>query len=77
MRIVCAGTAVIKESAKCIFMLQQCIGCGDAVLYLQVFGTPRGHHRVKPFFDHVLSFTLADGCVWLRNYQVRQHAVSY
>ncbi|WIA21278.1 hypothetical protein OEZ85_000511 [Tetradesmus obliquus] len=36
----------------------------------QVFGTPRGHHRVKPFFDHVLSFTLADGCVWLRNYQV-------
>jgi hypothetical protein len=24
---------------------------------VQVFGTPRGHHRVKPFFDHVLGLT--------------------
>ncbi|KAF8056759.1 BRIX1-1 [Scenedesmus sp. PABB004] len=36
----------------------------------QVFATPGGHHRAKPFFDHVLSFSLADGAIWLRNYQV-------
>ncbi|CAG9466113.1 unnamed protein product [Pedinophyceae sp. YPF-701] len=36
----------------------------------QVFATPRGNKRSKPFFDHVLSFTWADGRVWFRNYQV-------
>lgn len=36
----------------------------------QVFATPKRHHKSKPFFDHVLSFTLADGRIWLRNYQV-------
>lgn len=36
----------------------------------QIFGTPKNHHKTKPFFDHVMSFSLADGCVWLRNYQV-------
>lgn len=35
-----------------------------------VFATPKRHHKSKPFFDHVLSFTWADGRVWLRNYQV-------
>jgi ribosome biogenesis protein BRX1 len=51
-------------------VLHLCYSC------VQVFGTPRGHHRVKPFFDHVLSFSLADGCVWMRSYQVRilQHS---
>ena len=36
----------------------------------QIFGTPARHHKSKPFFDHVLSFSIADGCVWMRNYQV-------
>lgn len=36
----------------------------------QVFSTPKKHHKSKPFFDHVLSFTIADGRVWFRNYQV-------
>jgi ribosome biogenesis protein BRX1 len=35
----------------------------------QTFATPRRHPRAKPFFDHVLSFSLADGHVWFRNYQ--------
>lgn len=35
-----------------------------------MFATPRRHQKVKPFFDHVLSFTVADGRIWLRNYQV-------
>ena len=36
----------------------------------QVFATPKRHHKSKPFFDHVLSFSVADGRIWLRNYQV-------
>lgn len=37
----------------------------------QVFATPKRHHKSKPFFDHVISFSLADGRIWLRNYQVQ------
>ncbi|KAI7835875.1 hypothetical protein COHA_010223 [Chlorella ohadii] len=36
----------------------------------QVFATPKRHPKSKPFFDHVLSFSVADGRIWLRNYQV-------
>jgi hypothetical protein len=36
----------------------------------QVFGTPSRHHKAKPFFDHIFSFSMADGCIWMRNYQV-------
>lgn len=38
----------------------------------QMFATPKRHHKSKPFFDHVLSFSVADSRVWLRNYQVLQ-----
>lgn len=36
----------------------------------QIFSVPKGHKRSKPFYDHVISFTLLDGRIWLRNYQV-------
>mmetsp|Transcript_25879 Transcript_25879/g.49193 ORF Transcript_25879/g.49193 Transcript_25879/m.49193 type:complete len:328 (+) Transcript_25879:62-1045(+) len=36
----------------------------------QVFGTPKSHRKSKPFVDHVLSFTVADNRVWIRNYQI-------
>lgn len=36
----------------------------------QVFATPKGHQKSKPFLDHVISFSVADGRIWLRNYQV-------
>jgi hypothetical protein len=36
----------------------------------QTFSTPRRYHKSKPFFDHVISFSMADGAVWMRNYQV-------
>ena len=39
-------------------------------LLQQIFVTPKGHHKSKPFFDHVLSFTYCDNRIWLRNYQV-------
>lgn len=40
----------------------------------QVWGTPKGHNKVKPFIDHVFSFFLADGRVWFRNYQITEDA---
>lgn len=39
-------------------------------MFMQVFGTPRGHRRSKPFVDHTLSFYFLDGRIWVRNYQV-------
>mmetsp|Transcript_30393 Transcript_30393/g.51960 ORF Transcript_30393/g.51960 Transcript_30393/m.51960 type:complete len:241 (+) Transcript_30393:1067-1789(+) len=35
-----------------------------------VFSTPKGHPRSKPFHDHVLSFSLFGGKVVVRHYQV-------
>jgi hypothetical protein len=40
-------------------------------LFAQIFGTPKNHRKAKPFVDHVLSFSLADNRIWIRNYQVR------
>ena len=39
-------------------------------MFTQVFGSPKGHPKVKPFVDHILSFFIADDRVWFRNYQV-------
>ncbi|KAK9820122.1 hypothetical protein WJX72_006346 [[Myrmecia] bisecta] len=44
-------------------------------MFTQVFATPKRHHKSKPFFDHVISFHVADGRVWIRNYQVVVDAV--
>lgn len=40
-------------------------------LFVQVFNVPRGHPKSQPFFDHVLSFSVLDGKIWVRHYQVR------
>ncbi|KAI1323836.1 ribosome biogenesis protein BRX1 [Xylariaceae sp. FL0255] len=39
-------------------------------LFLQIFGVPPAAKRSKPFIDHVLAFSVADGKIWMRNYQV-------
>eukprot|EP00238_Polyblepharides_amylifera_P006432 CAMPEP_0196584520 /NCGR_PEP_ID=MMETSP1081-20130531/47356_1 /TAXON_ID=36882 /ORGANISM="Pyramimonas amylifera, Strain CCMP720" /LENGTH=316 /DNA_ID=CAMNT_0041905751 /DNA_START=49 /DNA_END=999 /DNA_ORIENTATION=+ len=36
----------------------------------QTFAIPRGHRKSKPFVDHTMSFTVADGRIWIRNYQI-------
>ncbi|KAF3911965.1 hypothetical protein AA313_de0203534 [Arthrobotrys entomopaga] len=36
----------------------------------QTFGVPKGARKSKPFVDHVMSFTVADGKVWIRCYQI-------
>lgn len=41
-------------------------------LLAQVFNVPKGSRRSKPFFDHVLSFSIADNRIWFRNYQVKR-----
>jgi ribosome biogenesis protein BRX1 len=39
-------------------------------MFIHTFGTPKGHRKSKPFFDHVLSFSITDGRIWFRNYQI-------
>jgi ribosome biogenesis protein BRX1 len=37
-----------------------------------MFGVPKSARKVKPFVDHVMGFTLADGKIWVRVYQINE-----
>jgi ribosome biogenesis protein BRX1 len=39
-------------------------------MFVQIFGSPKGHPKTKPFIDHVFSFTVVEGKIWFRNYQI-------
>jgi len=39
-------------------------------LLVDVFGTPRGHPKSKPFVDRVMGFYYVDKKIWVRNYQI-------
>jgi ribosome biogenesis protein BRX1 len=39
-------------------------------LFMQVFGTPKGYPKAKPFIDHTFSFYNTDGRIFFRNYQI-------
>ena len=41
-------------------------------LLTQTFGVPKGARKTKPFVDHVMGFTVADGKVWIRCYQINE-----
>ena len=41
-------------------------------VFLHVFGVPQGTRRSKPFIDHVMGFSVADGRIWVRNYQISE-----
>lgn len=41
-------------------------------VFLQIFGVPQGARKSKPFIDHVMGFSVADGKIWIRNYEVRE-----
>ncbi|KAL1839768.1 hypothetical protein VTJ49DRAFT_1191 [Mycothermus thermophilus] len=41
-------------------------------VFMQTFGVPQGARKSKPFIDHVLSFSVADGKIWVRNYEIRE-----
>lgn len=39
-------------------------------LFIQSFGTPKGHPKSKPFVDRVMSFYVIKNNIWIRNYQI-------
>mmetsp|Transcript_8837 Transcript_8837/g.9715 ORF Transcript_8837/g.9715 Transcript_8837/m.9715 type:complete len:344 (-) Transcript_8837:65-1096(-) len=39
-------------------------------LFVDTFGTPRGHPKSKPFVDRIMGFYYADKKIWVRNYQI-------
>lgn len=41
-------------------------------LFLHIFGVPKGARKSKPFVDHVMGFTVADGRIWIRCYQINE-----
>merc|ERR1712098_733769 len=45
-------------------------------LFVQVFGVPNHHPKSQPFFDHVYTFTVVDGKVWFRNFQILEETGS-
>lgn len=45
-------------------------------LLTHIFGVPQGARKTKPFVDHVMGFTIADGKVWIRCFQISESDVS-
>ncbi|KJK83353.1 Ribosome biogenesis protein [Metarhizium anisopliae BRIP 53293] len=45
-------------------------------LFLHTFGVPQGARKSKPFVDHVMGFSFADGKIWVRNYQISEEEAS-
>ena len=43
-------------------------------LLSHVFAVPKISRRVKPFVDHVMGFSIADGRVWVRCYEIKETA---
>ena len=37
---------------------------------------PQGARKTKPFVDHVMGFTIADGKIWIRCFQISETAIS-
>ncbi|ORY87383.1 putative ribosomal large subunit assembly and maintenance-related protein [Leucosporidium creatinivorum] len=37
---------------------------------MNIFAVPKTARRAKPFVDHVLNISIADGKIWFRNYQI-------
>ena len=45
-------------------------------LLTHIFGVPKGARKTKPFVDHVMGFTLADGKIWIRCFQIKETEAS-
>ena len=39
-------------------------------LFLHIFGVPKRSRKIKPFIDHIMGFTVVDGKIWVRCYQI-------
>ena len=45
-------------------------------LLTHIFGVPKGARKSKPFIDHVMGFTLADGKIWIRCFQINETEIA-
>ena len=45
-------------------------------MFLQIFGVPPRARKSKPFLDHVMSFSIVDNKIWIRNYQIAEEATT-
>jgi ribosome biogenesis protein BRX1 len=43
-------------------------------LFQEIWATPEGHPKSKPFIDHIMCFFWQDEHIWFRNYQIVQNA---
>jgi len=41
-----------------------------------IFSVPNHHPKSQPFFDHVFMFSVVDGKIWFRNYQILEETGS-
>ncbi|EMG49477.1 BRX1 Ribosome biogenesis protein BRX1 [Candida maltosa Xu316] len=41
-------------------------------MFIQTFGVPPNARKSKPFIDHVMTFSIVDGKIWIRNYQINE-----
>merc|ERR1719494_1223505 len=39
-------------------------------MFTEIFGTPYQHPKSKPFVDRVMTFTILENRIWVRNYQI-------
>lgn len=39
-------------------------------MFIHTFGVPKGSRKSKPFVDHIMAFTVADGKIWIRCYEI-------
>ena len=45
-------------------------------LLTHIFGVPQGARKTKPFIDHVMGFTIVDGKIWVRCFEITETAIS-
>ncbi|KAI8633241.1 Brix domain-containing protein [Xylariaceae sp. FL1651] len=45
-------------------------------LFIHVFGAPPNARKIKPFIDRVMGFSLVDGKIWVRQYQVVEEDIA-
>lgn len=43
---------------------------------MHIFGVPKGARKTKPFVDHIMGFTIADGKIWIRCFEIRETLIS-
>lgn len=41
-------------------------------MFTQIYSVPTSSRKIKPFIDHVMSFSVVDNKIWIRNYQINE-----